>query len=66
MVHFDVDEVLFGVGEADAQVAEVFGEFASGAFDGYVAGFDLDFDCRYVWLVCGIGRCAHVVEFEGC
>jgi hypothetical protein len=44
VVHLDVDEVLAWVAEADAQVAEVFGEFASRAFDCDHAGFDSDFD----------------------
>jgi hypothetical protein len=46
MVHFDPDDILLRVAEADAQVAEVLGEFASRAFDCDVAGFDLDCDCE--------------------
>ena len=42
VVHFDPDDVLLRVREADAEMAQVLGEFASGPFDGHVAGFDLD------------------------
>ena len=44
VVHFDVDDVLRRVRKADAQVAQVLGEFAPRPFDGYVAGLDFDFD----------------------
>jgi hypothetical protein len=52
VVHFDVDDVLRRVREADAQVAQVLAEFAPGAFDCDIAGFDLDFDCGVASLVC--------------
>ena len=58
VVHFDVDDGFAGVGEADGQVVEVFGEFAAGAFDGDDAGFNCYFDCGekpvLVWF-CGGG-----------
>lgn len=44
VVHFDVDDVLFRVAEAHAQVAQVLRQFAPRPFDGDVAGFDFDFD----------------------
>ena len=46
VVHFDVDEALARVAEADAQVAEVLGQFAPGTFDDDIAGLDFDCDCR--------------------
>ena len=52
VVHFDVDDIFRWVREADAQVAQVLAEFAPRALDGDVAGFDLDFDCGVVLLVC--------------
>ena len=44
VVHFDVDDILRRVREADGEMAEVLDEFAARAFDGYGAGFDVDFD----------------------
>lgn len=44
-MHLNVDDVLRRVREADGDVVKVLGEFASGAFDGHDAGFDVDFDC---------------------
>lgn len=52
VVHFDIDDVLFWVGEADGEMIEVFDEFASGALDCYYAGFYVHFHCDVeLWLV---------------
>ena len=52
VVHFNVDDVLFRVGEADGEMVEVFDEFASGAFDCYYARFYVHFHCEVgVWSV---------------
>lgn len=45
VVEFDVDDVLFGVGEADREMLEVLDELASWAFDCDDTGLDVDFDC---------------------
>lgn len=46
VVQLDVDDVLLWVGEGNSDVAEILCELASWAFDGDLAGLDVDFDCK--------------------
>lgn len=47
VVHFDVDDILLRVREADGDMIEVLDEFAAWAFDSHDAGFDVHFDCIF-------------------
>lgn len=51
VVQFDDEAVLRGAREDDGEMLEIFGEFASRAFDGDDAGSDVDFHCSRLEMV---------------
>lgn len=66
VVHLDRDGALAGVGEGDAQVAEILHELAARALNGDDAGLDVDLDCcAGILLVSDFALCVRIVVVYG-